>query len=132
MAARNIDLHLHSTASDGTNAPEVVVLAARDAGLQALALTDHDTVEGIPAAREAAQAYGLLLVPGVELSAYEGTDEVHVLGLHLVQLDEMREELAIFVESRRQRAEGIVRLLNGLGVRITMYDVLSVAGDAAI
>jgi 3',5'-nucleoside bisphosphate phosphatase len=132
VPARNIDLHLHSTASDGTTAPEVVVLAARDAGLQALALTDHDTVDGIPAAREAAQAYGLQLVPGVELSAYEGADEIHVLGLHLVQLDEMREELAIFVESRRERAEGIVRLLNGLGVRITMDDVLAVAGDAAI
>ena len=132
LAARHIDLHLHSTASDGVNAPEVVVLAARDAGLQALALTDHDTVEGIPAAREAAQAAGLTLVPGVELSAYEGNDEIHVLGLHLTQLEEMRDALAIFQHARRERAEGIVKLLNGLGVRITFDDVLTVARDAAI
>lgn len=131
-AARHIDLHLHSTASDGTNAPEVVVRAARDAGLQALALTDHDTVEGIPAAVEAAEAAGLLLVPGVELSAYEGAEEIHVLGLHLLQLDEMRDALTVFQMARRERAEGIVRLLNGLGVRITFEDVLAVAGDAAI
>jgi hypothetical protein len=130
--ARHIDLHLHSTASDGTNAPEVVVLAARAAGLQALALTDHDTVEGIPAAREAAQAAGVTLVPGVELSAYEGSDEIHVLGLHLTQLEQMRDSLAVFRNARRERAEGIVKLLNGLGVRITFDDVLAVAGDAAL
>jgi len=132
VSARHIDLHLHSTASDGTNAPEVVVLAARNAGLHALALTDHDTVEGIPVARDAAQAAGIELVAGVELSAYEGADEIHVLGLHLVALDEMRNSLTVFRVARRERAEGIVRLLNGLGVRITFDDVLSVAGDAAI
>jgi 3',5'-nucleoside bisphosphate phosphatase len=132
VTARHIDLHLHSTASDGTSAPEVVVLAARDAGLRALALTDHDTVEGIAPARDAAKAAGMELVPGVELSAYEGTDEVHILGLHIVQLDEMRDSLAVFREARRERAAGIVRLLNGLGVRITFDDVLAVAGDAAI
>lgn len=130
--ARQIDLHLHSTASDGTNAPEVVVRAARAAGLQAIALTDHDTVEGIPPAREAAATAGLMLIPGVELSAYEAADEIHVLGLHLERLDQMRDALAVFRASRRERAEGIVRLLNDLGVRITFDDVVSVAGDAAI
>lgn len=106
--------------------------AARAAGLQALALTDHDTVEGILPAREAATSAGLLLVAGVELSAYEGAEEVHVLGLHLERLDEMRDALAVFRASRRERAEGIVRLLNEQGVRITFDDVISVAGDAAI
>ena len=130
--ARHIDLHLHSTASDGTNAPEVVVEAARAAGLHALALTDHDTVEGILPARKVATSMGLVLVAGVELSAYEGTEEVHVLGLHLERLDEMRNALTVFRVSRRERAEGIVRLLNEQGVRITFDDVISVAGDAAI
>ena len=132
VSARHIDLHLHSTASDGTNAPEVVVLAARDAGLQALALTDHDTVEGIAAASEAAQRLGVELVPGVELSAYEASDEIHVLGLHLAMLDQMRESLAVFRHARRERAEGIVKKLNALGVRITFDDVMAVARDAAI
>lgn len=131
-AARHIDLHLHSTASDGTNSPEAVVLAARDAGLRAIALTDHDTVEGIPPARVAALAFGVELVSGVELSAYEGAHEIHVLGLHLERLDGMRNALGVFQVARRERAEEIVRLLNGLGVRITFADVLAVAKDAAI
>ena len=131
-ATRHIDLHLHSTASDGTNPPEVVVRSASDAGLRALALTDHDTVEGIPPAREAASALGITLVAGVELSAYDGTDEVHILGLHLDRIDEMRGALEVFQAARRERAVGIVGLLNGLGVRITFEDVITVAKDAAI
>lgn len=131
-AARHIDLHLHSTASDGTTSPEAVVLAARAAGVSAIALTDHDTVDGIAEARVTAAQSGLELVPGVELSAYEASDEVHVLGLHLEEMDAMQSALAVFRSSRRDRAEGIVRLLNGLGVRITFEDVLSIAKDAAI
>lgn len=131
-AARPIDLHLHSTASDGANPPEAVVAAARAAGLRALALTDHDTVEGIAAARMAAEEAGLELVPGIELSAYEGHEEIHLLGLHLGELDVMRGAMGVFQAARRERAEGIVRLLNAQGVRITFDDVLAVAGDAAI
>lgn len=131
-SARHIDLHLHSTASDGTNTPEAVVQAARAAGLQALALTDHDTVDGIAEASAAAAGTGVDLIAGVELSAYEVADEVHVLGLHIVELDAMRDALTVFRSSRRERAEGIVRLLNAVGVRITFDDVLAVAKDAAI
>ncbi len=131
-AARHVDLHLHSTASDGTGSPESVVAAAVEAGLGALALTDHDTVEGIPPALEAAEAAGIELVAGVELSAYEGPEEIHVLGLHLQQLDEMSAALAVFRDSRRERAMGIVRLLNEQGVRITFDDVIAVARGAAI
>jgi predicted metal-dependent phosphoesterase TrpH len=131
-ATRHIDLHLHSTASDGTNPPEVVVRSASQAGLRALALTDHDTVEGILPAQEAARLLGITLVAGVELSAYDGADEVHILGLHLDRIDEMRDALHVFQAARRDRAEGIVRLLNKLGVRITFDDVLAVAKDAAI
>jgi predicted metal-dependent phosphoesterase TrpH len=131
-ASRHIDLHLHSTASDGTNEPDVVVRIASAAGLRALALTDHDTVEGIAPARDAARESGIMLIAGVELSAYDGADEVHILGLHLDHIDEMRSSLSVFQQARRERAEGIVRLLNGLGVRITFDDVLAVAKDAAI
>lgn len=132
VATRHVDLHLHSTASDGISSPEAVVRAASLAGCRAIALTDHDTVEGIAPARDVADALGLVLVSGVELSAYDADEEVHILGLHLDRLDEMREEMAIFRVARRDRAEGIVRLLNGLGVRITFEDVLAVAKDAAI
>jgi predicted metal-dependent phosphoesterase TrpH len=132
LSARHIDLHLHSTASDGTSAPEGVVASAVQAGLRALALTDHDTVEGIAAAQVAASAAGVELVPGVELSAYEGEQEVHILGLHLADLAEMRRSLEVFRLARRQRAVDIVKKLNDLGVRITFEDVMAVAGDAAI
>ncbi len=131
-AARHIDLHLHSTASDGTTPPEAVVTAARAAGVMAIALTDHDTVEGIAGARLAAEGAGIELVPGVELSAYEGDDEVHLLGLHLEQVQVMGDSLGVFRFARRERAEEIVRKLNALGVRITFDDVLTVAKDAAI
>jgi 3',5'-nucleoside bisphosphate phosphatase len=130
--ARHIDFHLHSTASDGANSPEAVVATAVQAGLRAIALTDHDTIEGIAAARNAAAATGLELVPGVELSAYEGEEETHILGLHIDRLDELRDSLAVFRVARRDRAIEIVRRLNELGVRITFEDVLAVAGDAAL
>jgi predicted metal-dependent phosphoesterase TrpH len=132
QSARHIDLHLHSTASDGTTSPEAVVHAAVQAGLLALGLTDHDTIEGIAVAQVAADAAGVELVAGVELSAYEGEQEVHILGLHLADLAEMRRSLEVFRSARRQRAADIVKKLNDLGVRITFDDVIAVAGEAAI
>lgn len=130
--AGTIDLHLHSTASDGINAPEVVVRLGHAAGLAALALTDHDTVDGIPAAQDEARRLGIRLVPGVELSAYEDRHEVHLLGLHLTRLDEMQRQLAVFRDARRERAEQMVERLNAIGVRITFDDVLSEAAGAAL
>jgi predicted metal-dependent phosphoesterase TrpH len=127
-----VDLHLHSTASDGLSAPADVVRAARAAGIVALALTDHDTVEGVPAAQAAAQQLGIRLVPGVELSAYEEGTEVHLLGLHLARLDEMQQRLAVFRAARRERAQEMVRRLNAIGVRITFDDVLEGASEAAL
>ncbi|HEX9565036.1 MAG TPA: PHP domain-containing protein [Gemmatimonadaceae bacterium] len=129
---RHIDLHLHSTASDGTLTPESVVRAAHQVGLVALALTDHDTVEGVPAARTAAQALGIELVPGVELSAYDESEETHLLGLDVERIGAMQDALAVFRDARRDRAEEMVRLLNAIGVRITFEDVLAEAGEAAI
>lgn len=127
-----VDLHLHSTASDGTNPPETVAAEAHAAGLVAFALTDHDTVDGVPAAMDAGRRLGIRVIPGVELSAYEGDEEVHLLGLHLERLDELQQQLEVFRHARRDRAEAMVGLLNAIGVRITFDDVLSVAADAAI
>ena len=76
-----VDLHTHSTASDGTLPPEQVVAAAHAAGLLALSLTDHDTMAGIPAAVEAGERLGVRVVPGVELSAHDGNREIHILSL---------------------------------------------------
>ena len=83
MPAQWVDLHAHSTASDGALSPAAMVGTAHRLGLAALALTDHDSVDGLPEARSAASALGIRIVPGVELSAYEGAREIHILGLHL-------------------------------------------------
>lgn len=127
-----VDLHLHSTASDGLNEPADVVRAAATAGLAAIALTDHDTVDGIPEAAAEAILHGIELVPGVELSAHEGNEELHLLGLHLDDLAAMRQALGVYRDARRDRAEQMVKKLNDAGVRITFQDVLAEAGDAAI
>lgn len=132
MNGRYVDLHMHSTASDGALSPAAVVEAAMKVGLTAIALTDHDTVAGMVEAEEAGRRVGLRVVPGVELSAFEGDAEAHVLGLHLSGLDKLELELSRFRDTRRSRAERIVAILNSLGVPVRMDQVIEQAGDGAI
>ena len=129
---RRVDLHTHSTASDGALPPEGVVEAAARAGLAAIALTDHDALDGVPAAREAGERLGVKVVAGVELSAYAGEREVHLLGLHLDTLGPLEEALLGFRAHRVNRAERMVEKLNGLGVPVTMGAVLGEAGEGAV
>jgi 3',5'-nucleoside bisphosphate phosphatase len=127
-----VDLHSHSTASDGSRPPADVIAAAHTAGLVAIALTDHDTVAGIGEATAAARRLGVRLVPGVELSAVEGEVETHLLGLHLSRPTEIEAGLAALRAMRHDRAERIVERLNALGVRISFAAVLEQAAGAAI
>jgi predicted metal-dependent phosphoesterase TrpH len=127
-----VDLHTHSTASDGAATPAALVAAAREAGLAAVALTDHDSVGGVREAMEAAAGAGLRVVPGVELSAVDASGETHVVGLHLAELDALDARLRELREMRRTRAERIVQRLNALGVRVSMDDVLRQAASGAI
>jgi predicted metal-dependent phosphoesterase TrpH len=131
-APRYVDLHSHSTASDGAATPSALVAAARQAGLAAIALTDHDTIGGLREAAAAAAGSDLRVVPGVELSAVDATGETHLLGLHLADLAPLGARLAELREMRRLRAERIVQRLNALGVRLTMEDVLAQAAGGAI
>jgi 3',5'-nucleoside bisphosphate phosphatase len=127
-----VDLHVHSTASDGTRPPDEVVREAKRVGLSAIALTDHDTLDGIAAATAAGAALGVRVVPGIELSAVEGDAETHILGLHLSDTRHLDERLIGLREMRRGRAERIVVRLNELGVRIEMAAVLEQAAGGAI
>jgi len=127
-----VDLHVHSTASDGSRPPADVVAAAKRAGLSAIALTDHDTVAGIDDATSAGVALGVRVVPGVELSAVEGDVETHILGLHLSDTRELEAALRGLRDMRRNRAERIVQRLNELGVRIELTAVLEQAAGGAI
>lgn len=120
------DLHLHTTASDGKLTPRELVRAAKSSRLRAFAVTDHDTVEGIPEAMEEASALGIELIPGVEVSANFGEAAVHVLGLFI----EYREPwLAnFFSEASRRRIERVhemVRKLVGLGIEIDAESVFA-------
>lgn len=127
-----VDLHMHSTASDGSLPPAAVVHAARAAGLSAIALTDHDTLDGVPEARRAAEPHGLRVVAGTELSVVLDGRELHVLALHIERPGPLEAELAELRAARRGRAARIVERLNALGVPIGLEAVLAVAGDGAV
>jgi 3',5'-nucleoside bisphosphate phosphatase len=118
-----IDLHTHSSASDGTDEPAEVMRQAAGAGLDVVALTDHDTLAGHPAAL-AALPPGLTLVPGMELSCRSAGHSVHLLAY---QIDpghaELARECQAIVTDRARRARATVDLLRGLGVAITWEQV---------
>jgi predicted metal-dependent phosphoesterase TrpH len=127
-----VDLHMHSTASDGSRAPADVVRAAKAARLAAIALTDHDSVAGLPEARDAGAELGVRVINGVELSAVEGQTETHLLGLHLRETASLERTLAELREMRARRARQIVERLNQLGVPLALEDVLAQAGSGVV
>lgn len=119
-----IDLHVHSTESDGTDTPLELVALAKQVGLHAFALTDHDTISGLKYARPAAEEAGIELVPGIELSTdYEGK-EVHILGYYIDENNpDFLKHLHTFVNSRDLRNEKMTVLLQKEGFAITMNDL---------
>jgi predicted metal-dependent phosphoesterase TrpH len=126
------DLHSHSSASDGTRSPADVVRRAAAAGVDVLALTDHDTVEGMPKAA-AALPPGLTLIPGMELSCRRDGHSVHVLAyLFDAEHTELARECRTIRESRVERARAMVAKLAELGVPVTWEQVASIAGDGVI
>lgn len=127
-----VDLQVHTTASDGALTPTATVQAAAAAGLVAIALTDHDSVEGIEEGAAAGAPLGVRVVPGVELSTWFEEEELHLLGLHLANRDTMREALRALQAERVTRAERIVEMLNAHGISITMDSVLAEAGTGAV
>lgn len=127
-----VDLHTHSTASDGVLSPERVIEAAERCGLAAIALTDHDTINGIPAARAAAGSSGLRVIAGVELSAFQDDQEIHLLALHLSRLDRLEKRLGELRTLRHARAAQIVEKLNSLGVELSLDEVLRQSNGGAV
>jgi hypothetical protein len=129
-----IDLHAHSTASDGVLAPAALVADAARAGVGVLGLTDHDSLEALPAALAAAQEVGVVLVPGVELSVgpVDGRD-VHILGYFVDPGDRrLQERLSFFRAARLDRAARMVTALSEAGIDIALADVLALAEDGAV
>lgn len=133
MSASRIDLHTHSNASDGSYPPARVVAMAEANGVGVLSLTDHDTLEGIPEARERAEAAGIRLIPGVELSVSEEGADVHLLAYGFDPgAAALRAAVAGYRDGRRERARKILARLKGLGIRIPLEDVEALAGGAAL
>lgn len=131
--ATGVDLHLHSSASDGECPPADVPRQARAAGLTVIALTDHDTLAGVTGASAAAAGVGLRLIGGCEFSVAAPWGEMHLLGYYLPVGHSALEEFLEHQRSQRAaRGQEIVRRLHRLGVEVTDQDVRAAAGSGAI
>ena len=128
------DLHLHTTASDGRLTPTQLIELVAGRGLKGVAVTDHDSTEGLAEAYEAASAFpDLRVVPGIELSTDVPGNEIHVLAYYIQYTDaRIQERLARFREGRVDRARKMVEKLKELGVEIEWDRVQAIAGDGAV
>ena len=128
-----IDLHLHTTHSDGSQSPAEVVKLAHEAGVSALAITDHDITTGLPEAIAVGQELGIEIIPGIEISSRHGESELHVLGYFLKWEDaKLNERLVTLRESRHRRNPKIIELLQAAGIDITYDEVRAVAGSDSV
>lgn len=129
----SVDLHVHTTASDGSDSPREVVYKAKKLGLKAIAITDHDTFGGIDEALRAAGDIGMDVLSGIELSTEYEDKEVHILGYLMNIKDEsLVSHLEFFRESRVERIKKIVHKLQELNFPLSMKEVLAQAGDGTI
>jgi predicted metal-dependent phosphoesterase TrpH len=133
LPAMAIDLHLHSSASDGGFTPRVVVEHAHELGLRCIALTDHDTVEGIDEASARAEELNIPFIRGIELTAQDGKQEVHILGYFIDHHNErLLQHLHGTLERIVGRVEKIVAKLNHIGYPVTMEEVKEIAGKGTM
>jgi hypothetical protein len=133
MPERFADLHIHTNFSDGRFSPGQVVEYSQRVGLSAISITDHDMIEGIRLAREAAGEYDMEIISGIELSAEDRGREVHILGYCFDEENsELQEKLRIFCAVRLKRAQEMVEKLNELGLEIDFDRVLTIAGPGSV
>lgn len=123
---RDIDLHIHTTASDGTCTPREAVRRASELGLRAIAITDHDTISGYDEAAAAGKAYGIEVVPGIEVSTKYGV-AVHILGYFV---ESLVPTLAEMVNDRDVRNEKIAALMAADGLPVSYAEMKSRFGEA--
>ena len=123
-----IDLHTHSTASDASFSPADLIALAKRKNLKAIALTDHDTTDGLAEAREAAAKYNIEFIPGIELSArFNG--ELHIVGIYIDEKNEKLNASMDFLNSaRNERNKNIIKLLQDEGLSITFEEAEKLSG----
>jgi len=125
---RLVDLHTHSTASDGRLSPGELVAYAKNKGAAAIALTDHDTIEGVEAALSAGKDQKLEVIPGLEISAEFSGGSMHILGYFIEPSDpSLNRELRRLQEARRERNPKIIKKLQSLGIPISFDQVQALA-----
>src|SRR5512137_2886275 len=118
-----VDLHLHTTASDGVRSPSNLVNYAKEKGLQAIAITDHDTIEGLEEALSEGDRIGFEVIPGIEISAEFSPGSMHLLGYFLdIHHPLLIEKLKYLQEARAERNPKIVQKLNRLGIQLNYDD----------
>lgn len=133
MDVRRADLHTHTACSDGKLSPEELVRKVHAHGLRALAITDHDAIDALADAAPAAERLGVELIPGVELSVTIGGSEIHLLGYGFdAHHAALNEHLRVFRAQRADRALEMLRLLEALGLPLTMEEVLKHADEGVV
>lgn len=126
---RRADLHVHTTCSDGRLTPTELVRRAQAVGLYCVALTDHDTIEGLAEAQQQAACWGMVVVPGIELSVQVEKEEVHLLGYFFDPTHPaLNEALAAYQKARAQRIEAMLERLQEVGVQLTADQMQAVIG----
>jgi predicted metal-dependent phosphoesterase TrpH len=119
----NVDLHIHSTASDGKDSPQEILQRAAQKGLHTIAITDHDTVAGVTTAMKAAQPYNVEVIPGIELSTVWKGRDIHILGYYLDYTSlALQEDLNGLRGTRHRRNQMLIEQLNKLGLDITLAE----------
>ncbi len=128
-----IDLHMHSTASDGSFTPEALMNLAHEKELKTVALTDHDTVDGLRRARQKAESFGIEFIAGIEISAQFEPGTMHILGYFLdPDSNKLRETLAGLQDARGERNPEIIRKLQAVGIDITYEEVIQASGGGQV
>ena len=128
-----VDLHLHTTASDGVLSPSEIVRYAKRKGLQAIAITDHDTIEGCEEGLSEGEKIGFEVIPGIEISAEHSPGSMHILGFFLnIHHPLLNERLEYLQRARAERNPKMVARLNKLGIEITYDEVLKASGGGQV
>ena len=133
MSKQRADLHIHTTASDGTLTPEQTVQEAARIGLGALGIADHDTVDGIAPAIAASRDTNVIVVPAVEINTDYGKDEIHILGYYINHESKaLNTHLEHFRFERAERGRLIVERLNEMGLNVSLDRVFQIAGKGSV
>ncbi|MFV0241329.1 MAG: PHP domain-containing protein [Lacrimispora sphenoides] len=128
-----VDLHVHSNASDGTFTPSEVVALAVEKDLAAIALTDHDTIDGLSEALAAAAGLPIEIIPGIELSCVYQGEEIHILGIYVDPTDRVFiSETDALKEIRKKRNDEMIRRFQNAGISITLDEVMAGNPDTVI